>query len=663
MSKKIFAIMIVIVLLRVSAVPLPGVPAVKTAFATGSTPINVNATQKAKDTLAYLYNMRNNTDNRLLSGQYWDNTHYEYLSGPSDYIYDTNINALNTATGKWAGIIGAELINAYGDFGSWWSPAELSYNTYPRLYNYSKSGGIPLLYVPTHNPWTGGGLWDASIGTWSDLFDPSKSAYKHLHQQLDIFANGLLARLNNDDIPAIVILFSEITNGGNGHWYEQDGAASFIELYQHCVDYLKGKGLNNLLFAHETMDGFYSSWYPGDNYVDLIAWSIHSDSGLTNYATADSYDKTMGISQFLIQNYDMRNLLTRVENNYPNITFVNMWSGTESGGWAMLAQQYYTEFMQDSRTANRNNTGLGETFTPLSVPATIPADLSTANEPGSVSWNWNTDDNLEGWTSTSDFSGTFAFGRRLHAHQWNNSNPALMSPSITLSAANTILKVRMMNHSNSTTASITWQKSGDSTWYSKSWTISAVDADWKTYQIDLKDTTGWNGTITSINFYPIGTSFVFGSSEIDYIAVTSNSNTNVALNKDATSSDNYSSSIQLPGDAVDGIVSPASKWSSSDATGAKWLQVDLGSSHTINRWVVQHAGAAGEVAATNTKDFKLQYYNGSAWVDADSVTGNTANTTDETISSISAQLWRLYITNVNDGFDGYARIAEFELYN
>ena len=52
---------------------------------------------------------------------------------------------------------------------------------------------------------------------------------------------------------------------------------------------------------------------------------------------------------------------------------------------------------------------------------------------------------------------------------------------------------------------------------------------------------------------------------------------------------------------------------------------------------------------------------GNAWTDVDSVTGNTANSTDRTFSAITAERWRLYITNPNNGIDNAARIDEFSL--
>ncbi len=135
--------------------------------------------------------------------------------------------------------------------------------------------------------------------------------------------------------------------------------------------------------------------------------------------------------------------------------------------------------------------------------------------------------------------------------------------------------------------------------------------------------------------------------------------TNVALNKMADASGSKS---QAPR-AVDGNASnwDNDKWCSLDS-GDKWLSLDLGRTYHVNRWVVRHAGYASENPAYNTRDYKLQMSrDGFTWVDVDTVTGNTANMTDRTLSGIyEVRYVRLYITNA--GSDGYSRIYELELY-
>jgi hypothetical protein len=76
--------------------------------------------------------------------------------------------------------------------------------------------------------------------------------------------------------------------------------------------------------------------------------------------------------------------------------------------------------------------------------------------------------------------------------------------------------------------------------------------------------------------------------------------------------------------------------------GEAWLQVDLGRAMSVKRWVVRHAAYGGENAAWNTKDFALEYASSATgpWTHRDSVTGNTAASTDRTTTATSARYWR-----------------------
>ncbi|MDQ0877311.1 hypothetical protein QFZ77_005970 [Paenibacillus sp. V4I3] len=73
----------------------------------------------------------------------------------------------------------------------------------------------------------------------------------------------------------------------------------------------------------------------------------------------------------------------------------------------------------------------------------------------------------------------------------------------------------------------------------------------------------------------------------------------------------------------------------------------------ISRWVVKHAAVNGESVNFNTKDYKLQVSNdGTNFTYADTVTGNTANSTDRNVNATGRYV-RLYITQgTQSGFDG-----------
>jgi hypothetical protein len=137
---------------------------------------------------------------------------------------------------------------------------------------------------------------------------------------------------------------------------------------------------------------------------------------------------------------------------------------------------------------------------------------------------------------------------------------------------------------------------------------------------------------------------------------------NLALGKPATGSAPCNSD-EGPAKAVNGSVSGGNtdKWCSQAAS--KWLQVDLGSSLTVGRFVVKHASAGGESTAFNTRDFNVQVStNQSVWLTVVTASGNTAGTTSHVVAAQSARYVRLNVTLAEQASNVTARVYELEVY-
>jgi hypothetical protein len=132
--------------------------------------------------------------------------------------------------------------------------------------------------------------------------------------------------------------------------------------------------------------------------------------------------------------------------------------------------------------------------------------------------------------------------------------------------------------------------------------------------------------------------------------------TNLALNRPTKGAASCTTS-ETSAKAVNGSVSggAADKWCSGVA-GTKTIEVDLGANKAVKRIVVKHAGAGGENASFNTKNFLVQTSTGGGvWSTAATVTDNTASTTTTAVTA-NARWIRLSIS------DPVARIYEFEAY-
>jgi hypothetical protein len=137
---------------------------------------------------------------------------------------------------------------------------------------------------------------------------------------------------------------------------------------------------------------------------------------------------------------------------------------------------------------------------------------------------------------------------------------------------------------------------------------------------------------------------------------------NLALNKVATASSSCNAS-EGPAKAVNGTVNGGNtdKWCATGTT--KWWQADLGASTSVSRFVVRHAGAGGENAAWNTRDYDIQTStNGTTWTTVSQVRGNTANVSTHTISATQARYVRMNILVPTSNTDAAARVYEFEVY-
>jgi lysophospholipase L1-like esterase len=117
---------------------------------------------------------------------------------------------------------------------------------------------------------------------------------------------------------------------------------------------------------------------------------------------------------------------------------------------------------------------------------------------------------------------------------------------------------------------------------------------------------------------------------------------------------------ESPGHAVDGVVAGNSKWCSA-AAGAH-LQIDLGTTRTMRRFVVRHAAAGGETPAWNTRQFTILVSTDAVtWTALVTVTGNADGVTTHPVAATPARYARLAVSIPTQNGDPATRIYEFEV--
>ncbi len=144
------------------------------------------------------------------------------------------------------------------------------------------------------------------------------------------------------------------------------------------------------------------------------------------------------------------------------------------------------------------------------------------------------------------------------------------------------------------------------------------------------------------------------------VAVATSGPVNKALTATINSSSFFSTSF-LPNFAKDGLTT--TKWRSKNIVETHTIRLDLGSSQTVSRVVLRHAGAGGESVDLNTRDFIVETSaNGSAYATQDAVTGNASDVTVHDFAPVSARYVRISIADPTNTSDNSARLYEFEVY-
>ena len=113
--------------------------------------------------------------------------------------------------------------------------------------------------------------------------------------------------------------------------------------------------------------------------------------------------------------------------------------------------------------------------------------------------------------------------------------------------------------------------------------------------------------------------------------------------------------------AIDGTSENGSKWCATNARSG-WMTIKLDQPRTIKRIRIEHAQYVGEAQNMNTIAFSVQYKSGNNWVTAYSTNNNSSAVTDELITPVTAQEWRLYISNSGSSAWGAIRIYEWQMF-
>ncbi|MGN0612783.1 MAG: glycosyl hydrolase [Porcipelethomonas sp.] len=311
-----------------------------------------NATDETKRLMCYL---RDVYGSHILSGQ-----QEIYMYGPHDFEYE--FNYIQNLTGELPAIRGFDYLNECNIlYGS-------EDGTTDRMIDWAKNkGGIITaswhVTVPkdfanftlgeTKIDWS-----QATYGVWADDahtvpatdFDTSQILVEGSKEReywmacLDKLASSI-KRLQDENIPIILRPLHEAEGGGGetGSWFfwGQDGSEVYKQLWRLTYDTLVNDyDLHNIIwewnsYAYETS----ADWYPGDDYVDLVAYDKYNCTDWSTGQAVLNHNDSAITSTFytIVEKYGSKKMVAMAENDSIP-TLENLTS--EKAGWLYFCPWY-----------------------------------------------------------------------------------------------------------------------------------------------------------------------------------------------------------------------------------------------------------------------------------------------------------------------------------
>lgn len=191
------------------------------------------------------------------------------LSGQMDLTWDNSINMIDRVenlTGKKPALMGYDFMN-YTGAGNGWD----GQNQVEEAIEYAEQGGI--IAFAWH--WRMKGEFYSNKTDFRINSDPESEEYRALIRDIDQIA-GHLQKLEDKNIPVLWRPLHEASGGW--FWWGDSGREHYLFLwdlmYQRLTEYHQ---LDNLIWV---WNGQSSSWYPGDDQVDIIGVDLYEGKGM-----------------------------------------------------------------------------------------------------------------------------------------------------------------------------------------------------------------------------------------------------------------------------------------------------------------------------------------------------------------------------------------------
>lgn len=252
------------------------------------------------------------------------------------------IKFITDASGKAPALIGFDFLHSTGkssDTNSWHQ--SYSSNTLTLGAQLWKKGGIPAYCWHWKDPRKNDeAFYNPGSGTPSTDFDFTQG-FKAGTTEWDTTSSTYAALINDIDIVSLqlktlqckgtAVLWRPLHEASGGwFWWGSKGAKSYLALYKLVFDRMvKVNGVRNAIWVWNT-DGSDKDWYPGDEYVDIIARDFYYYPRETNHASL------IGEFEKLKNAFGNKKIITLAENGstpYPSEMFADGAPWSYSMAW------------------------------------------------------------------------------------------------------------------------------------------------------------------------------------------------------------------------------------------------------------------------------------------------------------------------------------------
>ncbi len=237
-------------------------------------PVNPNTTKEARELLKYLYSIKGE---KILSGQ------HNYSREPS-----ASTDSVIAITGKTPALWGGDLVGYFYPE----KPRTCRQDIIDEAIKQNNKGSIITIMYHQVKPFDHDslGFYKSCKGQvtdeeWQEIITPGTEYYNMLIEKLDTVAE-YLKQLQEKNIPVLWRPYHEM----NGVWFwygDRKGSDGYEKLWKIVYErYVNHHKLNNLIWVwnanaprnkenNEAYD--YSLYYPGNEYVDVLATDIYGE--------------------------------------------------------------------------------------------------------------------------------------------------------------------------------------------------------------------------------------------------------------------------------------------------------------------------------------------------------------------------------------------------